>query len=156
MVRRGYRKKEMGSMNRIELVKAAFNGDGPEQGFYLSDDFQWSDASGNAPLDKASFSAMARPLESAFPDLSVIIEDIREDGEDAVVASHYTGTFTNDLDLSAAGMGVIPATGEVIVFPTQRDRVSFDGTKISEIYNLGTGPDAGMAAVLKALGVEMG
>lgn len=143
-------------MNRIELVKAAFNGDGPEQGFYLSDDFQWSDESGNAPMDKASFSAMAQPLESAFPDLSVVIEDIREDGDDAVVASHYAGTFTNDLDLSAVGMGVIPATGKAIVFPTQRDRVSFDGDKISEIHNLETGPDAGMAGFLKALGADMG
>ena len=143
-------------MNRMELVKAAFNGDGPEQGFYLSDDFRWSDRSGNPPMDKASFSAMAQPLMSAFPDLSVVIEDLEEDGDDALVASHYTGTFANDLDLSAAGMGVIPATGNSIVFPSQRDRVSFEGNKISEIRNLETGPDAGMAGLLKTLRADMG
>ena len=143
-------------MSKKELVKLAFNGDGPEQGFYLSDDFEWSDSLGNPPMDKASFSAMAQPLQSALPDLSAVIEDIQEDGDDAVVASHYTGTFTNDLDLSAVGMGVIPATGKTIVFPTQRDRVSFDGDKISEIHNLETGPDAGMAGLIKALGAETG
>jgi hypothetical protein len=140
-------------VNRKKLVKLAFNGDGPEQGFYLSDDFQWSDESGNEPMDKASWGAMAQPIESAFPDLSVVIDDIREDGDEAVVTSHYSGTFTNDLDLSAAGMGVIPATGKALIFPAQRDRVSFDGDKITEIHNLETGPDAGIAGFLKALGV---
>jgi hypothetical protein len=143
-------------MNKTELVKLAFNGEGPEQGFYLSDGFRWTDELGTPPMDKASFSAMARPLQSALPDLSVVIEDIREDGDDAVVTSHYTGTFTNDLDLSSAGMGVIPATEKAIVFPSQRDRVSFDGDKISEIHNLETGPDAGPAGFLKALGPNMG
>ncbi len=143
-------------MNRKELVKAAFNGDGPEQGFYLSDDFRWSDELGNPPVDKASFLERGRPLLSALPDLSIVIEDIREDGDNLLVKSHYTGTFTNDLDLSALGMGVIHASRKAFVFPSQRDRVSFDGDKISEIHNLETGPDAGTAGFLKALGVEAG
>jgi uncharacterized protein YxjI len=141
-------------VNKSELVKLAFNGDGPEEGFYLSDDFQWSDSLGNPPMDKASFQGMAQPLQSALPDLSIVIEDIREDGDEAVVTSHYVGTFRNDLDLSSVGMGVIAATRKAIVFPSQRDRVSFDGDKISEIHNLETGPDAGIAGFIKALGAE--
>ena len=143
-------------MNKIELVKLAFNGDGPEQGFYLSDDFQWSDELGNPAMDKASFLAMAQPLQSALPDLSLVIEDIREDGDDVLVTSHYAGTFTNDLDLSSVGMGVISATGKAIVLPSQRDRVSFDADKLSEVHNLETGPDAGMAGFNTALGAGMG
>jgi hypothetical protein len=143
-------------VKKTELVKLAFNGDGPEEGFYLSDDFQWTDALGNPPMDRTSFLAMAQPLQSALPDISVVIDDVREDGDDAVVTSHYTGTFTNDLDLSSVGMGVIPATGKEIVLPSQRDRVSLDGDKISEIHNLETGPDAGMAGSLKAFGVSLG
>ncbi|MCL7453467.1 MAG: ester cyclase [Anaerolineae bacterium] len=99
---------------------------------------------------------MAKPLQSAFPDLSVVIEDIREDGDDVLVTSHYSGTFANDLDLSSVGMGAIPATGKGIVFPSQRDRVSFDGDQIAEIHNLETGPDAGMAGFIKALGADLG
>jgi hypothetical protein len=143
-------------VNKAELVKLAFNGDGPEEGFYLSDDFRWTDALGNPPMDKAAFLAMAQPLQSALPDLSVVIEDIREDGDDVLVTSHYAGTFTNDLDLSAVGLGVIPATRKALVFPSQRDSVSFYGDKISEIHNLETGPDAGMAGFIKALGVDLG
>ena len=141
-------------MNKAELVKLAFSGDGPEEGFYLSDDFRWTDALGNPPMDKVAFLAMAQPLQSAFPDLSIVIEDIREDGDEAVVTSHYVGTFRNDLDLSSVGMGVLPATRKAIVFPSQRDRVSFDGDKISEIHNLETGLDAGIAGFIKALGAE--
>ena len=143
-------------MNKAELVKLAFNGDGPEEGFYLSDDFRWTDALGNPPMDKVAFLAMAQPLQSAFPDLSIVIEDIREDGDDVVVTSHYAGTFTNDLDLSSVGMGAIRPTEKGIVFPSQRDRVSFDGAKIAEIRNLETGPDAGMAGFIKALGADLG
>jgi hypothetical protein len=147
---------EVNNVNKTELVKLAYNGEGPEQGFYLSDGFQWTDELGNPPMDRASFLAMAQPLQSALPDLSIVIEDVRENGDDAVVTSHYAGTFTNDLDLSSVGMGVISATGKAIVFPSQRDRVSFDGDKISEIHNLETGPDAGIAGFLKALGANMG
>jgi hypothetical protein len=143
-------------MNKMELVKLAFNGDGPEPGFYLSDDFQWSDELDNPAMDKASFLAMAQPLQSALPDLSLVIEDIREDGDDVLVTSHYAGTFTNDLDLSSVGMGVISATGKAIVLPSQRDRVSFDADKLSEVHNLETGPDAGMAGFIKALGAGVG
>ena len=139
-------------MNRKELVKLAFNGDGPEQGYYLSDSFQWTDELGNPPVDKASFMAMGQPLQAAFPDLAVVIDDLQEDGDNLLVTSHYTGTFTNDLDLSPAGIDVIPATGKAIVFPAQRDRVCFDGDKISEIHNLETGPDAGIAGFVRALG----
>ena len=143
-------------MNKRELIKLAFNGDGPEEGYYLSDDFQWTDELGNPPMDKAAFMAMAQPLQAAFPDLAVVIDDIREDGDDLLVTSHYTGTFTNDLNLSFAGIDVIPATGKAIVFAPQRDRVCFDGDKISEIHNLETGPDAVMAGLVRALGGDMG
>jgi hypothetical protein len=146
----------MDSVNKRELINLAFGGDGPEEGYYLSDDFQWSDELGNPPIDKASWMAMGRPLQAAVPDMEVVIDDIREDGDDILVTSHYTGTFKNDLDLSAAGMGVIPATGKAIVFAPQRDRVCFDGDKISEIHNLETGPDAGIAGFLKALRADQG
>ncbi len=143
-------------MNKIELVKSAFDLNNGDRFSFYSDDFQWTDSVGSPPMDKASFRAMAQPLQSAVPDLSLVIEDIREDGDNAVVTSHYAGTFTNDLDLSAVGMSAIPATGKAVVFPPQRDRVSFEGDKISEIHNLETGPDAGMPGFLKALGVKTG
>jgi predicted ester cyclase len=105
-------------MNKIELVRAAFDLDDPDQYSHYSDDFQFTDALGNPPQDKDTFIAGGQPVRLAFPDLAYVIDNIREDGDDVVVASHFSGTFTNDLDLSAMGLGVIRATGKAIVWPT--------------------------------------
>jgi len=43
----------------------------------------------------------------ATPDLLMVIEDMRE-GDGVAVTSHCTGTFTNDLDLSAMGKVFLP------------------------------------------------
>jgi predicted ester cyclase len=143
-------------MNKIELVKAAYNLADPEQYSHYADDFQYTDAQGNPPQDKATWVAMGQLLRSAFPDLSLVIEDIREEGDGVVVRAHFSGTFTNDLDVSPLGLGIVPATGKPVNFPPGTNRVSIDNGKISKMYGLDTGPDAGMAGFLKALGVNMG
>jgi len=48
-------------------------------------------------------------------------------------------------------MGVIPATGAVVRFPTRTLHVSFDGDQISGIHDADAGPDAGLPGILKAL-----
>jgi hypothetical protein len=141
-------------MSKIELVRLAFDVDDPARGDYLSDDFQWTDELGSPPVERGSWVAAFQPFGSSMSDLSLVIDDIREEGDTITVTSHVSGTFVNDLDLSAMGLGVIPATGESFVSPVQRDRVSFDGDKISEIHNMETGPDAGMGGLLKVLGVD--
>lgn len=143
-------------MNRIGLVKAAFDLDNPDQYSHYSDDFQFTDALGNPPQDKDSFIAGGQPVRLALPDLAHVIEDIREDGDDVVVTHHLSGTFTNDLDLSAMGLGVIRATGKAIDWPPGSVRLSFKNGKISRMHGLDTGPDAGMAGFLRGLGVDVG
>ena len=143
-------------MNRIELVKAVYDFGDPDQYSYFSDDFQYSDGLGSPPIDRDTWIAMGQLMRESFPDISEVIEDIREEGADVVVTSRFYGTFTNDFDLSALGMGVIPATGKAVDFPSATNRVSFDNDKVSKLYGLDTGPDAGMAGFLKALGVNMG
>ena len=59
-------------------------------------------------------------------------------------------------DLSPLGLGVVPATGKAFDTPPGTSRVSFDNGKISKMYGLDTGPDVGMAGLLKALDVELG
>jgi ketosteroid isomerase-like protein len=143
-------------MNRIELVKTAFDLDNPDQYSYYSDSFQLTDELGNPPQDKDTFIAGGQPVRSALPDLAHVIEDIREVGEDVVVTHHLSGTFTNDLDLSAVGLGVVRATGKAIDFPTGSVLLSFDDGKISKMHSLDTGPDAGLPGFLRALGANMG
>jgi predicted ester cyclase len=142
-------------MNRIELVKAGYNLDDPDQYSHYSDDFLYTDAMGSPPQDRDTWLAMGRLMRSAFPDLSLVIDDIREEGDSVVVTGHFSGTFANDFDLSPLGMGVIPATGKAVEFPPATNRVSFDNGKISKMYGLDSGPDAGMAGYAKALGVDM-
>ena len=143
-------------MNRIELVKTAFDLDNPDRYSYLSDDFQWTDELGSPPMDRRTWLAMGDLMESAFPNLSLVIEDIREEGDGVVVRAHFTGTFRNDMDLSPIGMGVIPATGKAVDFPSSTDLVCFSNGQISEMNNRDTGPDAGMAGFLKAIGANGG
>ena len=142
-------------MDKIELVKGINDWTNSRVEDYYADGFQLISSSG-PPFDKDATLMMRRLMKEAMPDIKTIIDDLREDGDDVLVTSHWEGTFTNDFDLSALGMGVVPATGKLVVFPTASVRVSFEGDKISKVYDPATGPDAGVAGFVKALGVEMG
>jgi len=139
-------------MNKIETVKAAFNmGDPKEQKKYYSDDFQATDAVGSPTMDLNMWFGMGELMKAAMPDAGFTIEDIREEGEDVLVKGHFHGTFENDFDLTALNMGVIPASGKLITFPSGTSRVSFKGDKISRNHDLDTGPNAGTAGFIAAL-----
>lgn len=143
-------------MNRIDIVKAAFDFDNPDSSSHLSDDFQYTTAVGDPPMDKSMWVGMGPMMRAAIPDISFVIQDIREQGNGVTVTGRFSGTFVNDLDMSAMGMGVIAATGAAVDFPASTSQVSFDGDKISKAHNLDTGPNAGMQGLLKALGADMG
>jgi predicted ester cyclase len=143
-------------MNRIELVKSYLDLNSPDRHSHFSDDFQWTNASGNPPMDKSAYLGMGQVMESAFPDLSYVIEDIREEDDGIDVTGYFAGTFSNDFDLSALAVGILPATGAEIDFPIGTIQVTLDGDKICRIHDPSTGSDAGMAAFLKTLGVDMG
>lgn len=139
-------------MSKIELVELVNDWNIPDRSSYYTDDFQLTNELGEPPADKSGVLVMADLMASAMPDISTIIEDIREEGESVILTSHWEGTFANDFDLSAMGMGVIPATGKAVVFPTSTIRIDFDGDKIGAIHATDTGPGAGMAGFIKALG----
>jgi hypothetical protein len=150
-------KKEIDTMNKIEFVRMVTDFSKPLQKDYYTEDFQFTSAQeGAAPSGRDQNLAMGQLMQSAMPDIKTVIEDIREDGDDVVLTSHWEGTFLNDFDLSAMGMGIVPATGKAVVFPTSTIRISFDDGQISKIHDPATAPDAGPAGFFKALGVEMG
>jgi len=144
-------------MNKIDLVKETYSFEDLEQSnSHLSDDFQGTDAVGGPPFDKAGWVGMGQIFTHSFPDIKVVIEDIHEHGDKVMITSHYTGTFTNDFDLSAMGMGVVLASGEIVTFPSSTSEISFDGDKVSRTHDIETGPDAGFPGLLKALGMPAG
>ena len=143
-------------MNKIEFVRLVNDWTKPRQKDYYTDDFQLTNTQGAPPADRDGVLAMGQLMQSAMPDIRTVIEEIREDGDDVVLTSHWEGTFVNDFDLTALGMGVIPATGKAVVFPTSTIQISFDDGKICRIHDPATDPDAGQSGFFKALGVDMG
>lgn len=84
---------------------------------YYSDDFKSLDADGNVVGNKDAMVAMVHILFQAFEDFKGVAHDIHEEGDHVIMTFHFEGTHTGDLDLSAMGMGVIPATGKRVVTP---------------------------------------
>lgn len=141
-------------MNRIEIVRKAFSFPTPdESGTLLSDDFQSTDEVGSPPMDKATWIGMGEVVRTSFPDMDYVIEDIQEEAAGIKVKGHFVGTFTSDLDLSAMGMDVIPASGQKITWPTGTGLATVEGGKLTKVHNTDTGPDAGISGFYRALGV---
>ncbi|UCG24118.1 MAG: ester cyclase [Chloroflexota bacterium] len=137
-------------MNDIEIVKAAFQMEKPEVSRSLiADDFQATSAADEPPMDKESWMGMGDLMRASFPDIDYVIEDIREEGGKVSVTGYFTGTFTNDFDLSAMGMGVYPATGKKIKWPSETSQVTVEGGQITQSHAISS---EGMAAFLKPLG----
>jgi predicted ester cyclase len=120
---------------------------------YLSDDYKNLDKDGNVVMDKEAYIGMGKLLASAFKDMKAVYGNIREEGDSVIVPFHFEGTHTGDLDLSAMGMGVIPASGKRIVWPEDTVVFKFRGDKI--VSNSPYGDSAGIEAFLAELGVKM-
>jgi hypothetical protein len=146
------RKKQI--MNKKELLKKVYEASSAETARYLTDDFQATFANGNPSMDKDTWIGMGVLMEAAMPDMVWEFDYIGEDGDDVLVDTRMSGTFENDLDLSALGMGVIPATGKRVEMGPIRDRVRFEDGKICEIHDPQTGQEGGPTDLMKALGVE--
>jgi hypothetical protein len=144
-------------MEKVDIMKIVFSFDNfDESQQYLSEDFQGTDSVGGPVFDKAGWTGMGQMFKGSLPDIKVVVDDIQEGDDMLTVKSHFTGTFTNDFDLSAMGMGVIPANGQFVEFPPSTAEISFRGDQITKFHNTETGPEAGLPGLMKALGAEMG
>jgi hypothetical protein len=119
---------------------------------YLSDDFQSLDTDGNVVMDKQGYIGMTQLLMTAFKEFKAVYSDIREESDGVLVSYHFEGTHTGDLDLSAMGVGVIPASGKKIVWPEARSKFKIEGDKIVSIKPYGD--SGGMEDFLAVLGVK--
>ena len=141
-------------MNKVDIVKKAFNFDTPPEVSmeYLTADFQATDSVGGQPMNKEAWFGMGEIMRASIPDVGWVVEEIRQEGEDVIRTGRFTGTFKHGFDLSAMGMGVIPATGKALNFSSSTSRISFNGDKIARNHNMDTGSNAGMAGFLAAHG----
>ncbi len=120
---------------------------------YFSDDFQSLDKDGNVVMNKEAYTGMVQLLFAAFKDFTYVTSDLREEGDSVFVSGNFEGTHTGDFDLSAMGIGVIPASGKKIVWPKASNEFKIEGDKIVGIKPYGD--SGGMEAFLAALGVKV-
>jgi hypothetical protein len=119
----------------------------------LADDFQSLDEDGNVQMDKATYIAMSELMLGSFDDLTYVRTDLTESGDDsALMTGHFEGTHTGDFDLSAMGLGVIPASGKKIVWPDATIKWIVKDDKI--VGNENAGGSAGLEGFLAPLGVK--
>jgi len=119
---------------------------------YLSDNFQNLDKNGKVTMDRETWIRLGPIFFPAFKDLNYVISELHEEGDDVIVSGHLEGTHTGDLDLSAMGLGVIPATWKKVVWPEGSLAWKIKNDKIVSAKNLVVA-DA-MGALLEQLGVK--
>jgi predicted ester cyclase len=119
---------------------------------YFSDDFQNLDKDGDVLMNKEAYVGMIQLIFAAFKDFDYVLNGVREEGDSIIVNGHFEGTHTGDFDLSAMGMGVIPASGKKIVWPEASTEFNIEGDKIVRIKPYGD--SGGTEAFFAALGVK--
>jgi predicted ester cyclase len=119
---------------------------------YVSDDFQNFDKDGSFVANKEMLIAGMQMLNHAFTDYGFVLKGVREEGDFVIMSGHFEGTHTGDLDLSAMGIGVIPASGKKIVWPEASAKTTLEGDKIIRMEPYSGA--AGWQVWLAALGVE--
>jgi hypothetical protein len=119
----------------------------------LSDDFQNLDQDGNVALTKDGILNLGRMMHTAFTDYGYVTTRLSEEGSYVIITGHNEGVHTSDLDLSAMGLGILPASGKKIVWPEASAKLTIAGDKIKRLEPY-AGP-AGLKAFLSALGIEL-
>lgn len=139
--------------NKLDVVRAwvevpAGNVEGSAA--YLSDDFQNLDEHGNLVMDKDAWNGMYHMLLAAFDSYDYVLSNLREVDGYVIMTGHFEGKHTGDLDLSAMGMGVFPASGKKIVWPEESAKLMVEGGKITSLEPYGD--SGGIEAFLAAIG----
>ena len=141
--------------SKLDVVKAwtdVPSGDVEAEAAYLSDGFQFVDQDGNVVMNKEAWVGMGQLLLASFENWDYVVTDLRQEGDFVIMTGHFQGKHTADLDLSAMGMGVIPASGKEFVWPDESTKVMVEGDKIVRLETYGD--SGGMETFLAVLGVE--
>ena len=118
---------------------------------YLSDDFKSLDKDGNLVMDKQTFIGMSQLLANAFKDFKAVYTELRDEGDSVFMRYYFEGTHTGDFDMSAMGLGVIPASGKKITWPAASSRWKVEGNKLVSEEEI----SGGMEWFLAPLGVKL-
>jgi len=136
-----------------EEFLAAFNaGDMAKCRAFLSDDFTFSGPTPE-PVSADQWMGIVMGMRAAFPDINYNIKISGHEENKVMTTTQLTGTHTKDWDLSAMGIGVIPATGKIFSNPKEEGLMTIENGKITS-YFINSKEESGIPGMLKQLGVE--
>ena len=146
-------------LSDMEVVRAFYvavdSGNLEKAGQLLSDDFKLF---GTTPgwVGKHETLEMLTLLKTALPDLRHALSNIRSEGGVVMLTAQGGGRHTGPLDLPNLGMGVgiIPASGRMIIFPPDHYEFTVSHGKITSERNVTPiTPHSGVDGFLRAVGV---
>jgi ketosteroid isomerase-like protein len=115
-----------------------------------SDDFMFSGPVPE-PINGEQWLGMSASMKAAFPDLDY---HFKVDGNVVKTSTQLSGTHSGDFDLTAMGMGVIPATGKS--FSTTSDSAEGEVREGKVVaYRVQPTEGSGLIAILTQLGISV-
>jgi hypothetical protein len=144
-------------MNQREIVQALLDsvqrGDFEKAKSLLSNDYQFSGPVPE-PINAETWLGINKNLKKAFPNLDYHFHVDGVDGNVTKISAELKGTHSGLLDLSAVGLGVIPATDKSFATPREHGKVTCKGDKvISWIVDRIEG--GGLMGILVQLGIPV-
>jgi hypothetical protein len=145
----------------MEIVRAYYSavdsGNLDKASQLLSDDFKlFGSASGWVGKQEAL--ELLNLLKTALPDLRHALSNIRSEGGVVMLTAQGGGRHTGPLDLPNLGMGlgVVPASGRMIIFPPDQYEYTVSQGKITSERNVTPiTPNSGVDGFLKAVGIAV-
>lgn len=118
----------------------------------LAQDFKFS-GTGREPQNADEWMGNVMSMAVAFPDLNYNIQITGYEGNKVMGTTQLTGTHTGDWDLSAVGMGVIPASGKSFSNPKETGVMTIEDGKIVS-YEIASSEKGGIESVFAQLGIQ--
>ncbi len=135
------------------LMDAVQQGDFVKAQSTLANDFQFSGPVPE-PISGPAWMGMSKSLKTAFPDLDYRFKIESVDGNKVHISAQLKGTHNGDLDLTAMGMGVIPATKKSFAAAHEHGEATVQDGKV-KAWAMTPTEGAGLMAILGQLGVKV-
>ncbi len=134
------------------LMDAVQKGDFVKAQSLLASDFQFSGPVPE-PISGPAWIGMSKNLKAAFPNLDYRFKIESVDGNTVRISAQLKGTHSGDLDLTAMGMGIIPATNKAFAAAHEHGEAAVQDGKV-KTWAMEPTEGAGLMAILHQLGVK--
>ena len=134
------------------LLDAVQGGDYETAKSLLADDFQFSGPVPE-PIGGKEWLGMSANLKAAFPDLDYHFKIEGVEGEVVKTSNQLSGTHNGEFDLTAMGMGLIPASGKSFSMASENAQATVSGSKVVS-FQVQPTEGGGVMGILKQLGVS--